>query len=162
MISEDYVSFETAKQLEENGFPQSLDYHYRYVINEFETGNHFNSLVFRAGDLISESLVGKYSDTICRPTLQMVLKWLKEIYNILIVVDYEYEFTDDSYYYKIYKLDSNGKPSREPIKGVSYDKDNNPTEHIIGYRDYEKSYKNYMTYKEACEGAINYCIENLI
>ena len=44
----------------------------------------------------------------------------------------------------------------------SYDKDNNPTEHIVGYRDYERSYKDYATREEAEDDGIRYVLENCI
>lgn len=94
--------------------------------------------------------------------IQMVMKWLREVHNIVLVVDYEYECTDTSYYYKIYRLGEYGKPESVAVTGVSYDEDNNPTEHIVGFRDYSRGRYEYATYEEACEVAIKYCLENLI
>ena len=91
-------------------------------------------------------------------TLQTVMKWLREVHNILIVVDYEWECNTTPYYFKIYRLGKNGKPERVPIRGVSYDKNYNPTEHIFRYRDWERSHDDYSTYEEACEAAIKYCL----
>ena len=96
------------------------------------------------------------------PTLQSARKWLKEKYNILLVVDYEYECDTTPYFFKIYRLGKYGKPERVAIKGVSYDKDNNATEHIVGYRDWERSKGDYSTYERAANAAIKYCLENLI
>lgn len=92
----------------------------------------------------------------------MAMKWIQEAHNIIIVADYEYECTDTSWYFKVYRLGENGKPESVPIKGVSYDKDNNPTEHIVGYRDYERSYKDYATREEAEDDGIRYVLENCI
>lgn len=97
-----------------------------------------------------------YSDN--TTTLQMVMKWLREVHNILIVVDYEWECNSTPYYFKIYRLGKNGKPERVPIRGVSYDKNYHLTEHIVGYRDWERSHDDYSTYEEACEAAIKYCL----
>lgn len=91
----------------------------------------------------------------------MAIKWLNNVHHILVVSDYEYEFTDTSWYFKIYRLGKNGKPDRVPVKGVSYD-DSGEHEHIVGYRDYERSYKDYATREEAEEDGIKYCLENLI
>ena len=149
MITEDYVSFETAKLLKEKGFDE--------VCIGFYTPQkelHFTFL----GETNSIWL----DDSISAPTLQMAMKWLREVHNILLVVDYEYECNTTPYFFKIYRLGENGKPERVPIKGVSYDKDNNATEHIVGYRDWERSKSDYSTYEEAAEAAVKYCIENLI
>lgn len=96
------------------------------------------------------------------PTLWVAMKWLRELHNVLIISDYDYECTDNPYCYKIYKLGENGKPKQVPIEGVSYDMFNEPHVEIVAYRDYEKSFFNYKTYEEACEAAIKDCLENLI
>lgn len=45
--------------------------------------------------------------------------------------------------------------------GSSQDKDNNPTTHLAGWRDYERSCSDYGTYEEACEAGIKYALEKL-
>ena len=147
MITEDYVSFETAKLLKEKGF-------------DAPTRDYYDS------EGILESTAGYYpnrsDNTYSAPTLQMATKWLQEALNILVIPNYEYECDDTPWCYKIFILEENGKPQRVAIKGVSYDKDNNSTEHIVGYRDYERSYEDYSTKEEAIEEGIKYCLENLI
>ena len=59
MVTEDYVSFDTAKLLKEKGFGQLTYACYGY----------------RAVD-----------DDIMRPTLQMAMKWLREAHKLYIVV----------------------------------------------------------------------------
>ena len=144
MIIEDYVSFETAKLLKEKGFDEVC------YVNYSSNGStmHFN---YQAP-----------SDGVPCPTLQMAMKWIQERFNIVIIPNYEYECTDTSWCYKIFRLGKYGKPESVAIKGVSYDKDNNPTEHIVGYRDYERSYNDYTTKEEAIEEGIKYCLEKLI
>ena len=111
MVTEDYVSFETAMLMKEKGF------------NERTNMPHIDD----------------YQRLVCYiPTLQMATKWLQEALNILVIPNYEYECDDTPWCYKIFLLEEGGKPQRVPIKGVSYDKDNNPTEHTVGYRDYEQ------------------------
>lgn len=88
-------------------------------------------------------------------------KDLLDKYHILIIVDYEYECTDTSYYYKIYRLGEHGKPERVSVWGISYDKDGEPNKHIVSYRDYERSYKNYATYDEALEDGIKQIINEM-
>ena len=83
MINEDYVSFETAKLLKEKGF-------------NWNTDKQFNS----------DKIVGDYDITdrarnperyLDAPTLQMVMKWLREK-NIIINVWYNGIDWDAEYY----------------------------------------------------------------
>ena len=147
MITEDYVSFETAKLLKEKGFENDA----------ISCINVFKGHIYKIQDRIIN-----VDDDVTIPTTQMTIKWLEETYHILVVVDYIYEFTDTSWVYKIYRLGENGEPERCAVKGVSYDENNNPTEHIVGYRDYDVSYKDYATRKEAEDEGIRYVLENLI
>ena len=80
-------------------------------------------------------------------------KELLEKHNILVIVDYDYEFTNKSYYYKIYVLGEHGKPERVEVKSERYDKDGK-TIVTTHYRDYKHSYKDYATYDEALEDGI--------
>ena len=92
------------------------------------------------------------------PSLWDVMIWLKDVYHILVIVDYEYECTDKSYYYKVYSLGENGKPERVEVTGVRYDKDGNPHTETIGYRDYIRSCEDYEKYEEALQAGIQYCL----
>ena len=96
------------------------------------------------------------------PSLQMAMKWLREVHNILLIPDYDYECTDKSWCYKIYQLGENGKPKRVPVKGVSYDINGEPHVEVVAYRDYERSFADYATKEEAIEEGIKYCLENLV
>jgi len=153
MIQEDYVSFETAKLLKEKGFNEECYCYYKVLCGHYIIAHYSNAIT---NSDLNESYAKIEFGTV--PTAQMVLKWLREVYGILMVVDYEYEFTDKSYHYKIYILTENGAP----VKRISYVGDNNPHEHIVEYRDYVLSYHDYATYEEACEAGIKYCLENLI
>ena len=95
------------------------------------------------------------------PLLWDVMIWLKDVHHILVIVDYEYECTDKSYYYKIYRLKGNGRPERVEVTGVRYDKDGNPHNETIGYRDYIRSCENYAGYEEALMEGIKYCLMKL-
>lgn len=151
MVTEDYVSFETAKLLKESGFDAHLHVYYSSEgLVQWMTGKKW----MQNKDLTSTACI--------RPTLQMATKWIQETFNIVIIPNYEYEYDSTPWCYKIFKLGEHGKPERVAVKGVSYDKDYNPTEHIIGYRDYERSYKDYATKEEAIEEGIKYVLENLI
>ena len=158
MIEESYVSFEVAKLLKERGFDWE-DAEIWYASKKFSTGCHWNSCTYNVGEMTLE-----YEEGYCIscPTLQMVIKWLEEVHHILVVPDYVYECTSTSWVYKIYRLGENGKPERCVVKGVSYDENNNPTEHITGYRDYELSYKDYATREEAEDEGIRYVLEKYV
>ena len=93
------------------------------------------------------------------PSLWDVMIWLKDVHHILVIADYEY--TDKSYYYKIYRLGENGKPERVEVTGVRYDKDGNPHTETIGYRDYIRSCEDYEEYEEALEEGIKYSLMKL-
>ena len=152
-MTEDYVSFETAKLLKEKGFDEPCQF--LYFSKYKQDGDFVGNFDAKKNSEINEL---SYS----APTLQMAPKWVQETFNIVIIPNYEYECDDTPWCYKIFKLGENGKPERVAVRGVSYDKDNNPTEYIVGYRDYERSYKDYTTKEEAIEEGIKYCLENLI
>ena len=135
MITEDYVSFETAKLLKEKRFDIPCDRWYseytpqyygneKHICIEFDEHNrHENNYEF-----------------ICyAPTLQMIMKWLREVHRIDIEVRTHYlnylKPNDIRYY------------SGKILKG---------SEDVI-HTIYSKD-----TYEEVCELAIKYCLENLI
>ena len=80
MITEDYVSFETAKLLKEKGF--DADCHAYYIAYANGT-NRFNiSAAYPYGYNFNDDEDYQYS----APTLQIVMKWLREVYNTVIVI----------------------------------------------------------------------------
>ena len=152
MITEDYVSFETAKLLKEKGFDAECK---KYYTLKMLSNLYYGCEYVRNRDLKDE-------DDCIAPSLWMAMKWLREVHNVLVIPDYDYECTDKSYCYKIYRLGESGKPERVPIYGQHYRLDGEPCTDVVGYRDYERSYSDYATYEESCEAAIKYCLENLI
>ena len=124
MITEDYVSFETAKLLKEKGFDEP-------TTKSYYTEGFENPMIF-SHDL----LPCIQTDEFLCPTLQMAMKWLREVHNISIepLVDFgsgdEYWWTAD----------------------VGYIKKHGLIDELCGYNSYE----------EAAEVAIKYCLENLI
>ena len=93
MITEDYVSFEVAKLLKENGFDSDK------CIALYDLGNN-NELVIDTAiyDYGAEDyLQYTYGDEWQRfgyylaPTHQMAMKWLREVYKLHIYADYEYD-----------------------------------------------------------------------
>lgn len=109
MITEDYVSLETAKLLKEKGFD----------IDECEV--HYDPLDNTQYDI----------------TLQMVMKWLREVHNIHIAFTWCSSYRGNNLF--SYHIDK--------MNDVAYNGYDSNEEHI---------------YEEACEAAIKYCLENLI
>lgn len=122
MITEDYVSFETAKLLKERGF--NWEVHRSYLV-------HDN--VFIPGDINDVPL---RKDAIRIPTLQMAMKWLREVHKLVPII----LAGGNSYWFRIDKV------NEDNWKNTIYRED----------------VKSFPTYEEACEASIKYCLENLI
>ena len=125
-ISEDYVSFEIAKLLKEKGFDCPSYSHYRLS----------NGELFHFSTNCSTNL--KQNDYVTAPTLQMAVKWLREVHNIHIDINTNWAFKDDFI-----------------VVGYMFN-----THSIIN--SWYQDLVNYSTYEEACEAAIKCCLENLI
>lgn len=136
MIEEDYVSFETAKLLKEKGFDVP-------VIR----GISSNKLVYTLDEL--KDFNSKLSAYVSQPTLQMAMKWLREIHNMHIMVNCIGKVNYDPI---IQRFD--GKDFE--IEGVEV----GTTRHING--KWENVRRGFKTYEQACEATIKYCLENLI
>ena len=122
MITEDYVSFETAKLLKEKGFDELC--YQKYDSDGELSFNH-------VGYVNSEKPCDDFYAL--APTLQMALKWLREVYNFHIWV--------------------------EP----NHDKEGLYNAHVkVGWWSNNWGGVGYNTYEQACEAAIKYCLENLI
>lgn len=118
MITEDYVSFEIAKLLKDKGFEQ------------IGCQKQYNT----QGDLCIGYCYGPVA-----PTLQMVMKWLREVHHIFIDIDYDpHEFGDKPYFTLITNMDT------------------------CSYYSGKHLPVNRATYEEMAEAAIKYCLENLI
>ena len=122
MITEDYVSFETAKLLKEKGFDEICNTAYETITNKHEV------------EQCSSSSWGKLNQ-VKRPTLQMAMKWLREVHKIEVRVIYD---NDKSSWYG----------TCNPMCEFS--------QILLGFDCKSNSYE------EACEAAIKYCLENLI
>ena len=137
MIKEDYVSFEVAKLLKEKGFPQieqNSGYNVTemvYSINADKKGVHHLTHRYPA--------VYDINNYICAPTLQMAMKWLREVRNIFIQVDYIW--------------------SPKALYTYTFDIHNMKNSRSIFSTPYGESFDSY---EEACEAAIKYCLTNLI
>ena len=149
MKTKDYVNFETGDILKTDGFDGKCD---KVWVKKYDSVKLIDDSHFAGGDDY------EYYPA---PSLWDVMIWLKDVHHILVIVDYEYECTDKSYYYKIYRLGKNGKPERFEVTGVRYDKDGNPHTETIGYRDYIRSYEDYENYEEALMEGIKYSLMKL-
>ena len=135
-ITEDYVSFETAKLLKEKGFDEGCRARYGAA----------GSFSYEKYEV--EASGCKMHNSILAPTLQMAMRWLREVHGVTIVID-----TNDIwlgkgnrfYWCKIYYK----MGDRIEIKWYS-----DPSK--------PKDILRYQTYEQACEAAIKYSIENLI
>ena len=116
-ITEDYVSFETALLLKKKGFEQ------------VGCEKQYNTL----GDLCVGYCYGPVA-----PTLQMAMKWLREVHNIHVVP--KFDFYAGYYTGRIY----DGR-----------------RESAVEKEDYIAVVGN-ITYEQASEEAIKYTLENLI
>lgn len=132
MITEDYVSFETAKLLKEKGFDVECDYLY---VN----GELVRTQGFACNWNNGETIFADYKNECSAPTLQITMKWLREKYSLEI---YPYHNNPTIY---------NSKWWFEIIKYP-----NSVAEYESG-KDEE-----FDTYEQTCEAAIKYCLKNLI
>lgn len=143
MITEDYVSYETAKLLKEKGFDSE------------EVGCHggfYSETCYESGHgIITESgqEVGIVYDDLrncdldyneyLRPTIQMAMKWLRDVHHLVIQIEFiDFLEHGEIWLYSIIE--------RKTIKQLT-GRDEDFTEH---------------SYEEACESAIKYCLENLV
>lgn len=130
MITENYVSSETAELLKEKGFNEECR---AFYVKSKECGI----------ELFPAERSHNYNDNIyprtSAPTLQMVMKWLREVHRIDIEVR--------THYLNYLKLNDIRYYSGKILKG---------SEDVI-HTIYAKD-----TYEEVCEAAIKYCLENLI
>lgn len=137
MITEDYVSFETAKLLKEKGFQAKCTacYHsgpshaFQLVSGRINYCNpKFNKY----------KMIPPYN----APTLQMAMKWLREVHNLVI----EPYRTACGYLYTI---------SNIPYGSIEYDNSQ-------AFNGDDENSGQWTTWEKACEDGIKYCLENLI
>ena len=129
IIEEDYVSFETSQLLKEKGFDVPV---YR--------GISINNLIITKKE--PEDFNNKISAYCSQPTLQMVMKWLRELYNLHCDISYHFRL---GWYIKITSL-------KETVIDHDIEMKTYPIFNTIDYSSYE----------EACENAIRYCLKELI
>ena len=127
-ITEDYVSFEVAKLLKEKGFDEGC---YAYW-HENENRLIISQSIHAIQNVTNPCFFGPAA-----PTLQMAMKWLREVHNLHI------EIVRGPKGYHIFIVTI-------PLGVVKF-----LTREIVGttYVD---------SHEEAAEAAIKYCLENLI
>ena len=125
ILCEDYVSFEIAKLLKEKGFNE------RCLKQYYINGN--------LSDVTIEAKYNTIDSQVSAPTLQMAMKWLREVHNIFIVIEpHMYDYINEK----------NSSYVASVWQGDNY------YENITS--------KDYPTYEEAVDSLLKYCLENLI
>lgn len=127
MIKEDYVSFEVANLLKEKGFDEPC---FRYAESKE---------IYESGDWMVANVTG---GAVGVPTLQMAMKWLREVHKVEVRVFYDIDKTT---------WWGGCNPMYE-----ENEENSNMFQSLLGF-DYQGK-----TYEKACEAAIKYCLENLI
>lgn len=140
MITEDYVSFEIAKLLKEKGFDWSCEH--KFVDPEDTVHENAFPLFTNCVDKDGFPDTGKNSEfegyRYSAPTLQMTMKWLREVHKLEISLNHDAIQENHNWWYEIEKY----------------------TKGCISIL--HESGSDYSTYENACEAAIKYCLENLI
>ena len=127
MITEDYVSFETSKLLKEKGFNEKCRAFYTVWFDEEVEGP-------KEDEAENWNIEPRYFSA---PTLQMAMKWLREVHNKSIEIRSQgLKVTGAGWIVEIYNLVNQDEEFHHPYT--------------------------FPTYEEACEAAIKYCLENLI
>ena len=137
MITEDYVSFETAKLLKEKGFDEICSYIWR--IPDIDRGYVLQKWIITNGQIKNSDLTdGAYT----APTQSLALKWLREVHHYYIQIMLDSWACGDhlGYYVVIQKTDSDFEMMLQDAVDKVF----------------------YETYEEACEAAIKYTLEKLI
>lgn len=132
MVTEDYVSFETAKLLKEKGFKGQGEHFYE----DNKITNYINYWFRITPEQRYEAIEA--------PTLQMAMKWIREqgfYINVDIDVDYDEDERGTKWYHKpswdwaVFRIDERKQMSDDGAL--------------------------YATYEQAAEVAIKWCLENL-
>lgn len=135
MITEDYVSFETAKLLKKKGFDGECDYLYA-------DGKLMRADAFACDWNKGETMFADYENECSAPTFQMAMKWLREVHKLHIefvlnqYVQNEEVVIENHYHFNVSRLDR--------------------------FANEGGDCKFYNSYEQVCESAIIYCLNNLI
>lgn len=138
MITEDYVSFETAKLLKEKGFNERTNSYFTDN-NEIAVGWFF-------------SRYNRESTYLSAPTLQMAMKWLREEHKLFITIEIKGDPRKQDFLYFKWGV---AKYCSAQINRIDNGLDR-PEDYWIAPDEEDE------TYERACEAAIKYCLKNLI
>ncbi len=133
MITEDYVSFEVAKLLKDKGFDICCKQYFTSydALRHAPNCSNFNHSLYQPteeGEILTSA-----------PTLQMTMKWLREMHNLVIQIELiDFLEHGEVWLYTVIE--------RKTIKQLT-----GRDEYFIEH-----------SYEEACEAAIKYCLDNLI
>lgn len=139
MITEDYVSFETAKLLKEKGF----DEYCTHVYN-IETGRNLEADFYTSRYVYNSWLDKNEPRLMVAPTLQMAMKWLREEHHLHCAIGILYMDGKIIYFPNVDSTECSPELEEEFV----------PEEY--------HSEKYFHSCEEACEAAIKYCLENLV
>ena len=128
MIKEDYVSVEVAQLLKEKGFLKEEDLRITQNLSFYDNIGLRHNLNKYYNSLILDKI-----DFVVAPTHQMAMKWLREVYGLIISI--EYQIICPTWKWRIYIKSSDDKHT---------------------------NFQHYNKYEEAVEAALKYCLENLI
>lgn len=143
-ITEDYVSFETAKLLKEKGFDAKCNRYYNAQYEVARTVSDTFAMNFNDETLVRGLMMeGAYSI----PTQQMAMRWLREVHNLNV----EPYATAPGFRFQINKA---GNIKDGDISGGTSVYDSN----FDGPNDGGA----WDSYEDAVEAAIKYCLTNLI
>lgn len=140
-ISEDYVSFETAKLLKEKGFEIDTDLDY-WKIGEDGTRYFMCSIGAYTSDKNNPYAFYRPENSYPCPTQAVAMKWLREVHHLYIQV----------------MLDSWACGGH---MGYYIVIQNTTSDFEIMLQDFVDDVF-YDTYEDACKAAIKYCLEHLI
>lgn len=135
MITEDYVSFETAKFLKERGFDDMCHAFYD------KDGIFINLLQFIGN---SNFISINEEKVTFAPTLQMAMKWLREVHHLHCAIGILYKDGKIIYFPNVDSTECSPEPEEEFVQ-----------------EEYHSD-EYFYSYEQACEAAIKYCLENLI
>ena len=136
IIIEDYVSFEIAKLLKEKGFNVPCFAYYSEYIDNWRTLKMWKKYP-KTYDTV------RNNGYVLVPTLQIAMKWLREVHKIYIYTNIRIILEQwAGYDIDIYKTNTN--------------------DCLLGKVVSLKGLKDNTSYEQACESAIKYCLENLI
>ena len=138
-MKEDYCGFEISKLLEEKGFDEYCRAEWLEYIGGSSKGKTYLTECGRGlqHDSCSNTSLKKFNYDgqmfYAAPTLQMAMKWLREVHNIFIQI--ELYSKNNDYCFELFQ---------------------NTHRLMVEKREV------YNSYESACESAIKYCLTNLI